>query len=125
MNTTTSAPLRTLVAGALLSALAFSFATVSNAADDTVPPQVIVKFGDLNISSPQGAAVLYARIRAAAHNVCSQFDSRGLSNLVQREHCVNEAIEGAVRKVNNPALSAVYSAKTGKEAPTHLVSNQK
>jgi UrcA family protein len=123
MNTTTSTALRTLVAGAILSALALSFATVSNAADDTVPPQVIVKFGDLNISNPQGAATLYARIRSAAKSVCSQFDGRRLEEMAKRDACINKAILGAVTKVNNSALSAVYSAKTAKEAPTHLASN--
>ena len=37
MNTTTATPLRTLVAGAILSALALSFATVSRADDGTAP----------------------------------------------------------------------------------------
>ena len=55
MNTITSTPLRTLVAGAILSALAFSFATVSSADDGTAPPQVIVKFADLDVSTSQGA----------------------------------------------------------------------
>ena len=32
--------------------------------------------------------------------------------------CIDKAILGAVTKVNAPALSAVYSAKTGKEVPT-------
>ena len=123
MNTTTSTARRTLVAGAILSSLAFSFATVSNAADDTVPPQVIVKFGDLNISNPQGAATLYARIRSAAKSVCSQFDGRRLEEMAQRDACIDKAILGAVTKVNNSALSAVYRAKTAKEAPTHLASN--
>ena len=37
MNTITSTPLRTVVAGAILSALAFSFATVSSADDARHP----------------------------------------------------------------------------------------
>ena len=66
MNTITSTPLRTLIAGAILSVLAFSFATVSSANDGTTPPQVIVKFGDLDISTSKGAAALYDRIQTAA-----------------------------------------------------------
>src|SRR5271157_5231900 len=110
MNTTTSTALRTLVAGAIVSALAFSFATVSNADDGTTPPQVIVKFGDLNISNPQGAATLYARIRSAAKSVCSQFDGRRLEEMAKRNACIDMAILGAVTMVNNSALSALYSA---------------
>ena len=55
MNTITSTPLRTLVAGAILSALSLSFATVSSAEERTTPPQVTVKFGDLDVSTSQGA----------------------------------------------------------------------
>ncbi len=76
MNTSTSTFLRTLVAGAILSALVSSFAqassfrTVSGADEGTTPPQAIVKFGDLDISTPQGASALYGRIRSAAVKVC-------------------------------------------------------
>jgi hypothetical protein len=41
MNTITSQPLRTLVAGAISSALAFSFATVSRADDGTAPRRLL------------------------------------------------------------------------------------
>ena len=81
-----------------------------------------VKYGDLNVDSAKGAAVLYARIRHAAKNVCLQFDGGGLDVYGQRAACINKAILGAVTKVNVPALSALYSAKTGKEVPTRLVS---
>jgi UrcA family protein len=81
-----------------------------------------VKYADLNVGSKEGAAVLYARIRHAAKNVCFQFDGGGLDIYGQREACINKAILGAVAKVNAPALSALYSAKTGKELPTRLVS---
>ena len=66
MNTTTSTALRTLLAGAVLSALALSFATVSRADDDTAPPQVIVKYADLDVSTAPGAAALYRRRWACA-----------------------------------------------------------
>ena len=72
MNTITSTSLRTLVAGAIFSAFTFSFATVSRADDGTAPPQVIVKFADLDVSTSQGAAALYGRIYSAAVDVCSR-----------------------------------------------------
>jgi UrcA family protein len=59
-------------AGARLSALAFSLANVSRADDGTAPPQVIVKFVDLDVSTSKGAAALYSRIRSAAVDVCSR-----------------------------------------------------
>lgn len=87
------------------------------AAEGLGGPAVIVKFHDLDVSTPQGAEMLYARIRAAAYDVCLEFDSRhNMSALVQRDDCVKDVILTAVTKLNNPALSAVYGAKTGKEA---------
>jgi UrcA family protein len=91
-------------------------------ADSSDPPQVTVKYGDLDVASPQGAAVLYARIGHAAKNVCWQFDADSLDAYGQRAACINKAILDAVAKVNAPALSALYGAKTGKEVPTRLAS---
>ena len=54
------------------SALAFSFATVSSAHDGTTLPHVIVKFGDLDISTSKDAAALHDRIQTAAVDVCSR-----------------------------------------------------
>jgi UrcA family protein len=123
MNTITSTPIRTLVAGAILSVLAFSFATASRADDDTTPPQVTVKFADLNVSTPPGAEALYSRIHGAAVNVCSRMYVDEQAYRWHKNACLEKAIGDAVIKVNRPALSAVYRAKTGKEAPTHLASN--
>jgi hypothetical protein len=47
-------------------ALAVSFAGASSADEDTTPPQVIVKYSDLNPPSSPGASVLYGRIYHAA-----------------------------------------------------------
>ena len=117
MNTMTTRTRFFAVTVMLLGVASSSFALLPAMADD-FGPKSTVKFGDLNVSSSEGAEVLYARIRAAAYDVCLEFDNRdNISGLVQREHCVNDVILGAVTKVNNPALTAVYGAKTGKEMP--------
>ena len=122
MNTmTTVSRFRTAIAIALFGT-ASSFAVLPAVAEDSDPPQTTVKYGDLNVAGPEGATVLYARIRRAAKNVCSQFDGDRLDVYGQREACINKAIFDAVAKVNAPALSALYSAKTGREMPTHLAS---
>ncbi len=119
MNTITTTPLRTLVAGAILSALALSFATASRADDDTTPPQVIVKFGDLDVSTSQGAAALYGRIHGAAVNVCSRmYDQQAYK--WHENACLQKVIGDAVIKVNRPALSAVFAFKYGVSAPMVL-----
>jgi UrcA family protein len=120
MNTITSTSLRTLVAGAILSALAFSFATVSRAGDGTAPPQVVVKFADLDVSTSQGAAALYRRIHSAAVDVCSRIYDRELAYRLHKDVCLQAAIGDAVIKVNRPALSAVFASKFGVSPPMVL-----
>jgi UrcA family protein len=119
MNTIISTPLRTLVAGAILGALAFSFATVSSADERTTLPHVTVKFGDLDVSTSQGAAALYGRIRSAAGNVCSRMYAGDLLYSLEKDACLHKAIGDAVIKINRPALSAVFASKY--RAPQRVV----
>jgi UrcA family protein len=120
MNTITSTSLRTLVAGAILSALAFGFATVSRADDGTAPPQVIVKFGDLDVSTSQGAAALYRRMHGAAVDVCSRMYVDEQAYKWHKDACLQKVIGDAVIKVNRPALSAVFASKFGVSPPMVL-----
>jgi len=114
--------LRRLIATAIVGALASSFGTVSAADVRLDSRSQIVKFADLNISNPPGAATLYARIRAAAESVCSYyvFTSDGAE-----KRCINNAIANAVTKVNEPALFAVYNAKNKPRLPAALVSQRR
>ena len=113
MSTTTCTPLRTRIAGAILSALALSFATVSRADHGTAPPQVIVKFGDLDVSASQGAAALYRRIHGAAVDVCSRMYVYEQAYKRHKNACLQKVIGDAVIKVDRPALSAVFASKFG------------
>lgn len=66
-----------------------------------------VKFADLDISNPSGAHTLYRRIRAAAQVVCSYYF---FATDTDKAGCVRDATADAVKKINQPALSAVYNA---------------
>jgi UrcA family protein len=114
--------LRGLIATAMLGALASSFSAVSAADINPKSTSQTVKFADLNISNPLGAAALYARIQLAAQSVCSfyVFKSDAAEN-----GCINDAIASAVSKVNQPALFAVYNAKNKTPLPTALVSQSR
>jgi UrcA family protein len=96
-----------------LSALTFSFATVSRADDGTAPPQVIVKFADLDVSTSQGAAALYGRIHSAAVDVCSRIYVDEQAYKWHKSACLQKVIGDAVIKVNRPGLSAVFASKFG------------
>jgi UrcA family protein len=120
MNTIPSTPLRTLVAGAILGALALTFATVSSAEEDFTPPQVSVKFADLDVSTSQGAVALYRRIQSAADNVCWRMYQSNEAYKLNKDACLQKVIADAVTKVHEPALSAVFASKYGVSAPVVL-----
>jgi UrcA family protein len=123
MNTMTTANrFRTAIAAAFFGSVASGLAALPAVADNFDPPQMTVKYADLNLGNSAGAAVLYARIRHAAENVCLQFDGAGLDVHAQKEACINKAISAAVAQVNASTLSALYRGTTGKDVPTRLVS---
>jgi hypothetical protein len=57
----TSSNLPRRITTAIFAALALTCGAVSIAADNSDVPQALVKFGDLNVSNPQGATTLYSR----------------------------------------------------------------
>ena len=116
----TSTCRRTLLAGMILSALTFSFATVSRADDGTAPPQVIVKFADLDVSTSKGAAALYGRIHSAAVEVCSRMYVSEQAYKWHKYAYLQKVIGSTVIKVNRPALSAVFASKFGVSPPMVL-----
>lgn len=111
---------RGLVAIAIFVVLAPTFSIVS-AADPSSDSRT-VRFADLNISTPSGAHALYMRILAAAQVVCSRqpFATDG-----EKASCVRDAIADAVTKINEPALSALHSAKNKPPVPSGLVSQSR
>jgi UrcA family protein len=125
MNTiSSSSPLRNLIAAAIFSALASGATAVSAAADSTDAPRIVVKYGDLDVSNPQGAAVLYHRIRSAAESVCPDFERSDLGSKARTDACVHKAIADAVITVNQPALFAQYNAKNRVPLPIMLAAGQ-
>jgi len=125
MNTVnTPSRLAGLIASGVFGALALSSGAVCSAADGFGSPQVLVKYGDLNVSSQQGAVALYTRIRAAAERVCGPFDHRDLAAKTVVNACIHKAISDAVAKVDQPALSAVYRAKNRTPQPIILAVGQ-
>jgi UrcA family protein len=120
---TTSLSFRGALATAIFGALACSVATVCTAAE-TDPPQTTVKYADLNVSNPQGAAALYARIQRAARQVCRPLDGGDLSSKARMGACVHKAIADAVAKVGQPALFDAYSAHNRQSTPIVLAASR-
>ena len=118
----TASRFHSLIATSLSCLLTSGLAALPAAADSLEPLQVTVKFGDLDVSHPQGAAVLYLRIHAAAQHVCSPLDGRSLSAKMLSDACVKKAVADAVTTIDMPALFAVYGAKMGKAMSLRLAS---
>jgi UrcA family protein len=76
-------------------------------------PARTVHYSDLDINTPAGAAVLYARIRNAAQQVCGDVDSRQLAVAAAAKACVNRAVYSGVRSVNSPKLTSLYNSHAG------------
>lgn len=111
MKKTIPCALLALVACSLC-AVAVSAATTAQSEYDV--PTRVVKFADLDISSNEGAAVLYGRISRAARDVCEPADARTLELPIPRHHCADQALERAVTHVSSPALARYYHEKTGR-----------
>jgi UrcA family protein len=80
---------------------------------DNGPPKRVVHFADLDLTRNAGVAMLYARIRFAAREVCEPVEDRALQSILARSHCVTQAIARAVADVNVPTLTSYHLTKTG------------
>ena len=114
--------MRHVVTAAIIVTLASGFALPAGAADATEEHSITVKFADLNVSSPEGAAELYARIRSAAKMACSPSES---TPSPFNDACVRKAIADAVIRVNRMELYTVYNERNKTPLPTALLSQQR
>ncbi|HEY6926525.1 MAG TPA: UrcA family protein [Steroidobacteraceae bacterium] len=88
---------------------------VAHAAPAQQLPQVVVSYGDLDLSSSDGVRELYQRIASAAREVCPYANAREIGQVALNRSCRNEAISRAVRDVRSPQLVALRAehAKRG------------
>jgi UrcA family protein len=101
----------------VFSAAVMSLVCIFAVASAFVPKQT-VKFQDLNIDGPAGAADLSHRLHLASQHVCfGAWDTDPIK--VQRaDACANEAEARAVSHVNAAALTAYYQLNAGGEVST-------
>ena len=92
----------------LAAALTLGLADQTAAAEPQREWETRVSYADLRIEREADARTLLRRITRAADRVCGEPDiSIGRKNAVRA--CRDEAVEGAVRKVRSPMLTAVHS----------------
>ena len=92
---------------ALTACMAFGIADVARSATPDTAPAVRVPYGDLNLTTADGASTLRARLTAAARQVCSVEggDIRNLQAYAAERSCEAQAIANAVRDVHAVAAS--------------------
>ncbi|MEP7313278.1 MAG: UrcA family protein [Pseudomonadota bacterium] len=69
----------------------------------------VVKYSDLNLATPAGAAILYSRIRTAVHRVCRDIiPTESANSRFERRSCVKDLTDTAVKDVARPTLTALH-----------------
>jgi len=110
---TVSTNISFLIASTIVGISVLTCATPSKAVNREDMRQIVVRFDDLNLSSPRGAGTLYSRIAVAAREVCGAFDISGRDpgSRANVDDCVQKAIRGAVTDVGRGELFAIYNEK--------------
>jgi UrcA family protein len=82
----------------LLAVAALSVSGLASAGGRDVH-SVVVRYGDLNLSTQAGVTRLHKRIRNAAQSVCSDLDTRILGLRQAYDSCVNDALANGIAAV--------------------------
>ena len=85
---------------------------VSAATPDDESSSVAVKYHAEDLSTQEGARVLYRKLVRAAAEVCPTDSASPLFPSPAIAKCRAQSIARAVFKINNPSLVAVYNAST-------------
>ena len=97
---------------ALTVASALALASTPVAAESLFRSEV-VRYGDLDLESPQGADALIRRIENAAENVCdSDQVHRPTDTLANSQACAAETTDEAISDTNHPTVIARYHGYT-------------
>jgi UrcA family protein len=70
-----------------------------------------VSYADLNLDTESGAKALYVRLRDAAKDVCSPYQSTELSRKRVWGICVSSALTSAAEQINKPMLTALLASR--------------
>jgi UrcA family protein len=111
--------LKTLALCAVIAGLALPAAATANPFDVTSTAKA--PYGDLDLSTPRGAARMLDRIDAAALKTCgaSEFSLRDYQKAVRRTACYRDSLTSAVADLNAPTVTALFHARM----PVRMASN--
>lgn len=95
-----------------VAAMSGNAAAFAAGADSDGAPSLRVNYAGLDLTSDQGARILYQRIETAAERVCETGGSRDLRATLASRLCERKAIAAAIEQVGNPKLAAILAAST-------------
>jgi UrcA family protein len=94
-----------------LCCIGFSALAIADGKPETA--SIVVRFGDLNLSNPEGVAKLDQRIRHAGTRVCTS-STASFSHPTTSQKCIDEAVDAAVRKINYSVLTAMHEERSSR-----------
>lgn len=101
----------------MVCATVFALGAVAAAAAADRAPSLAFSYSRASLSSERGVATLYERIVRAARAVCPAYLHGDLTAQAE-EHlvlqCRRKAVEDAVRRINDPRLSAMEALRKGR-----------
>lgn len=111
---------RIILSAALFAALAL--AAPAAFAEKPVTKDVSVNYTDLDLSRPAGVETLMSRLETASKKVCGSRPMQvRYGQLEQYLRCRSNAIEGAVRRIGEPAITLAFENSIGAR-PVRLTS---
>jgi UrcA family protein len=71
-----------------------------------------VEYTDINLATQAGAETLYGRIVRAARMACGPTESHSAAMMSAHRGCLKDAVDGAVKEIGSPKLSALHQDRT-------------
>jgi UrcA family protein len=105
-----------------LSSPAILFAGPAAPSSDDVPT-VKVSYAGLDLASPDGAEILYRRLKGAAERVCGPLDRRNLSQLARWSACYDKALSDALSHVNQEQVTALDRQRRRGRSPAVVLAH--
>jgi UrcA family protein len=99
----------TALAAGLLAGATGASASVASNYGLREPPQVMVRYDDLDLATRKGRTSLYHRLRHAATKVCPNADAADLGQYMRAQACQIAAVQRAVRAIGGPMVTQLQA----------------
>ena len=91
-----------------ISALLLSQPLGASPAADNVVGNATITYGELDLSTTDGAQILYQRIKRAARKVCQTNGLVSVERQRRARECYDRVVADAVNRVNQPLVASVH-----------------